>query len=46
MREANKVIRSNQKLGSLTPELAAEAINTHINICGLVMNLFVGTVEQ
>lgn len=28
VREANKVIKSNQKFRSLTPELTAEAVNT------------------
>lgn len=32
-REANKVIKSNQKFRSLTPELTAEAPNTLINSC-------------
>lgn len=36
VREANKVIKSNQKLRSLTPELTAEAVNTLINSCSAV----------
>lgn len=36
VREANKVIKSNQKFRSLTPELSAEAVNTLINSCGAV----------
>lgn len=31
VREAHKVIKSNQKFRSLTPELTAEATNTSIN---------------
>lgn len=34
--EANKVIKSNQKFRSLTPELTAEAVNTLINSCSAV----------
>lgn len=36
VREANKVIKSNQKFRSLTPELTAEAVNTLINSCSAV----------
>lgn len=36
VREANKVIKSNQKFRSLTPELTAEAVNALINSCSAV----------
>lgn len=44
--EAHKVIKSNQKFRSLTPELTAEATNTSINACSAVNGGLPGTFKN